>query len=76
MGKNQYVVRSGNKWGVRGEGNERLTSTHDTQAAAIEAGRKIAVNQQSELLVQGRNGQFRSKDSYGPDNCPPRDTEH
>ena len=76
MGKNQYVVRAGDRWGVRGEGNNRLTSTHNTQAAAIDAARQIAINQRSELLVQGRSGQFRSKDSFGRDNCPPRDTEH
>ena len=33
-------------------------------------------NQHSELLIHGRNGKIRSKDSYGNDNCPPKDTEH
>ena len=57
--KNQYIVRNGDGWGVRGEGNSRLTSRHDTQAEAIAAGRDIARNQASELRIQGRNGQFR-----------------
>lgn len=36
-GKNQWVVpiNGGDQWGVRGEGNERITSIHDTQREAI-----------------------------------------
>lgn len=70
---NQYVVRHGDKWAVRGEGNSRVTSLHDTQAQAVEAGRDIAINQQGELRVQGRDGQFRMCNSYGNDPCPPHD---
>lgn len=75
-GKNQFVVRRGDNWGVRGAGNQRLTGLFDTQAAAIAVGREIAMNQKSELIIQGRNGQFRSKDSYGKDPNPPKDIEH
>ncbi|HII2327449.1 TPA: DUF2188 domain-containing protein, partial [Escherichia coli] len=28
MGKNQHVVPHNGEWAVRGEGNERVTSTH------------------------------------------------
>jgi len=76
MGKNQYVVRSGSSWGVRGEGNSRLTSVHDTQREAIAAAREIAQHQQSELRIQGRDARFRDADSYGRDPCPPRDRKH
>lgn len=76
MGKNQYVVRAGDKWGVRGERNQRLTSIHDTQCDAISAARDAARNQRSELRIQGRDGRFRDADSYGSDPCPPRDTKH
>jgi hypothetical protein len=72
MSKNQYVVRNGDKWGVRGEGNERLTRSFDTQREAIDHGRDIARNQGSELRIQGRNGQFREAWSYGNDPYPPR----
>ena len=71
-GKNQYVVRDGDKWGVRGEGNERLTRSFDTQREAINHGRDIARNQSSELRIQGRNGQFREAWSYGNDPFPPK----
>ncbi len=36
MGKNQHVVPHNGEWAVRGEGNERVTSTHRTQQEAIE----------------------------------------
>ncbi len=72
MSKNQYVVRNGDKWGVRGEGNERLTKSFDTQREAIDHGRGIAQNQESELRIQGRNGQFREAWSYGNDPYPPK----
>lgn len=76
MGKNQWVSPRGDKWAVHGEGNSRDTKLCDTQAEAAACARKIAKNQKSERIVQKRNGQIASKDSYGNDPCPPRDTEH
>ncbi|WP_428678677.1 DUF2188 domain-containing protein [Sphingopyxis sp.] len=71
-GKNQHVVPHNDSWAVRGAGNERATSIHETQQAAIDAARNIARNQSSELLIHGRNGQIRERDSYGEDPFPPR----
>jgi hypothetical protein len=73
---NQHVVPTDGGWGVRGEGNHRLTSTHETQAEAIDAGKVIAQNQASELFIHGRDGRIRDRDSYGNDPCPPRDRVH
>lgn len=70
--KNQHVVPRAGGWAVRGAGNGRATSVHDTQRAAIDAARGIAQNQHSELLIHGRNGQIRDRDSYGGDPFPPR----
>lgn len=70
--KNQHVVPHNNGWAVRGAGNSRLTSEHATQAKAIERAREIARNRQSEMLVHGRNGQIRERDSFGNDPCPPQ----
>jgi hypothetical protein len=75
MGKNQHVVPAGDGWGVRGEGNSRLTSAHDTQREAIAAASQIAKNQHSELLIHGQNGQIRERESYGNDPFPPRDKD-
>ncbi|WP_323810410.1 DUF2188 domain-containing protein [Sphingobium baderi] len=70
--KNQHVVPHENGWAVRGAGNSRATSVHETQAEAIGAARDIARNQQSELLIHGRNGQIRERDSFGNDPFPPK----
>lgn len=76
MGKNQWVVRHGDKWAVKGEGNKRATKVTDTQKQAINVAKEIAQNQKSELITQGRDGKIRSKDSYGNDPYPPKDKEH
>jgi hypothetical protein len=69
--KNQYVVRDGSGWGVRGEGNQSLTAHCDTQAEAIARGREIARKQGAELRIQGRDAKFREASSYGHDPFPP-----
>lgn len=72
----QHVVPVGDDWGVRGERNSRLTEIFDTQAEAIDAGKEIAQNQDTELIIHGRDGQIRARESYGSDPFPPRDREH
>lgn len=72
-GKNQYVVRHGKNYGVRGEGNKKLTRIVPTQKEAIEIAEDIARNQKSDTKIQGRNGKFRAGNSYGNDPFPPRD---
>ena len=76
MGKNQHVVPNDDGWGVRGEGNDRLSSRHQTQGDAIDAARNIARNERSEVVIHGKDGKIRDKDSYGNDNCPPKDRKH
>ena len=75
MGKNQHVVPKGEKWAVKGDGNEKYTKIVDTQKQAIDIAREIAKNQQSELVIHKRNGTIRDKDSYGNDPYPPKDTK-
>lgn len=75
-GKNQHVVKRDEGWAVRGEGNSRDTSHHDTQKEAEGAAREIARNQQSEVVTHGRDGKIRDKDSYGNDPNPPTDRKH
>ena len=76
-GKNQWVSpRPSGKWAVHGEKNNRDTALYDTQDQANKRAIEIAKNQKSEVIVQGKDGRIRSKDSYGNDNCPPVDREH
>jgi len=70
--KNQHVVPHDNSWAVKGAGNEKSTVIVNTQHKAIEIAREIAINQKSELLIHGRDGRIREKNSYGPDSCPPK----
>ena len=72
MAKNQHVVPHGEQWAVRGAGNQRVTSLHATQAAAIESARATAQRQQTEMFVHRPNGQIRERNSYGQDPYPPK----
>ena len=76
MGNQHVVKRADGTWAVRGEGNGRDTSRHRTQGDAIDAARDIAINQRSEVVIHGRDGKIRDKDSYGTDPYPPRDRRH
>jgi hypothetical protein len=67
---NQHVVPKGPKWAVKPEGGAP-TSTHNTQAAAIAKARAAAIRAKSELVIHGRDGQIREKNTYGPDPYPP-----
>ncbi|WP_276947499.1 DUF2188 domain-containing protein [Haematobacter massiliensis] len=71
-GRNQHVVPHSSGWAVRGAGAQKVTSVHATQRDAIGHARQISQNQQSELLIHGRNGQIRARDSFGKDPFPPR----
>lgn len=70
--KNQHVVPNSNQWAVKGAGNSKATSLHNTQSEAIKAARSIAINQKSELFIHGTNGQIRERNTYGNDPFPPK----
>ena len=65
-------MKSGDGWGVRGEGNDRLTKHFSTQREAIDYGRDIARKNGSELRIQGQDGKIREAFSYGNDPHPPK----
>lgn len=71
-GKNQHVVKHKKGWAVRGANNQKVTKVTSTQKEAIEIAKDIAINQKSELLIHGENGQIREKNTYGVDNHPPK----
>ena len=73
MSKNQFVVKHGDGWAVKGANNCKATRVVPTQKEAIGIARRIAKNQNSEMIVQGMDGRFRTCNSYGNDPCPPRD---
>ena len=63
----------GERWSVKTSGAKRAAKITDTQAEAIQIGRRIAMNRGGELIVHRTDGTIRSKDSYGTDPFPPRD---
>lgn len=67
MKKNQHVLPNGDKWAVKGAGNEKNTRVVNTQKEAINIAREIAKNQQSELIIHRPDGRIRDKDSFGND---------
>lgn len=72
MKKSVYVVLRDGEWAVQTENAQRAIKITNTQAEAIEYGREIAKNQQSELIILGKDGKIREKNSYGADPYPPK----
>ncbi len=71
--RNIHVVPDGNGWATRREHADRASSTHNTQADAIERAREIARREQIEVVIHRPDGRIRDKDSYGNDPAPPID---
>lgn len=74
--RNVHVVPQDGSWAVKSGGATRAAKLTETQAEAIRVAKQIATNRGSELLIHGKDGRIRSKDSYGSDPLPPRDQEH
>lgn len=73
---NQHVVPDSNGWNVIGENNTKATKHTDTQKEAIKVAKDIAKNQKAEVVIHGKDGKIRDKDSYGNDPCPPKDKKY
>ncbi|RKP48071.1 DUF2188 domain-containing protein [Cohnella endophytica] len=72
MMPNQHVVPHGDKWAVRGAGNDKVTRITETKREATDTARQISRNQGTELFIHGRDGRIQSRDSHGNDPYPPR----
>lgn len=74
---NRHVVPDGEGgWKVQKPGAGRASSTHDTQADAINRAREIVGNAGGgEIRIHGRDGKIRDSDIVAPGNDPhpPRD---
>ncbi len=74
--KDRHVVPHDGGWAVVKPGSDRASSIHDTQREAIDQARRTAEQTHGEVVIHGRDGRIRDKDSYGGDPCPPRDAKH
>lgn len=74
--KNIWVTPHNKGWAVKREGAKRSSRVTATKAEAIRVGRQLGKKSGVEVIVQRKDGVIQSKDSYGNDPCPPKDTEH
>ncbi len=74
--KTVHVTPHDDGWQVKISGNKRASAVTDTQKDAIDIGRQRAKDIETELVIHGKGGQIRDKDSYGNDPCPPEDKKH
>ena len=59
-------------WDVKRGGAERASSHHGTKEAAIDRGREISRNQQTEFRIHNKDGKIADSDSHGRDPHPPK----
>jgi hypothetical protein len=67
LGPNVWVVRLGARFSVTEEKSGIYLVPPVGQRAAIEIARRVARANRSELIVQGRSGRIRFRDSHGAD---------
>jgi len=58
-----HVVPNGDGWAVKKEGNERMSSTHDTQKNAIEGAREMA-KEGDDIVIHRADGSIRDRVTY------------
>lgn len=69
-----YVLSAGGRWKIRFDGQDYH---YDTQAqamkTAVDAAHQVGeMGRDAQVLVQGRDGQWRAEWTYGHDPYPPR----
>ncbi len=75
MRDEHHVVPNSNRggWDVIRSGAQRVSGHYDTKQQAMDAGRVMSKNMNTELIPHLKNGQIQNPDSHGNDPCPPRD---
>lgn len=71
--KEHHVVPNPNGgWDVKRNGAGRASAHTDTKQEAIDRGRVISRNQDTEFIVHNKDGRISGSDSHGNDPYPPR----
>lgn len=60
-------------WDVKRDHAKRSSGHFDTKEDAMDAGRRISRNQNTELIPHRKDGRIQNPDSHGNDPCPPKD---
>lgn len=58
MKLDQHIIKLDSKWAVKGEGNNRITSFHDSETEAIEAGSRISRILGSSLFIHRKSKEY------------------
>jgi Uncharacterized protein conserved in bacteria (DUF2188) len=75
--KNVHVVPVGSgRFAVKQPGNPVPLTPPGTQKQAIDAAKPLATLLGGDVVIHGRDGLIRDRDSYGNDPFPPRDRKH
>ena len=71
---NHHVMynKSTTDWVVKKDGASRASGHYDTKQQAVDAGRKISQNANTELTVHNKDGKIGWKDSHEHDPHPPK----
>jgi len=74
MSKKMIFVqqRPDGDWEAKNAGAQRASVVLPRQADVIERAKDLAKKAEAELVIKGRNGKIREKNSYGNDPCPPK----
>ena len=71
--KSHHVVPNSNGgWDVKKSGSKRASKHTDKKKDAIDAGRKMSKNQNTEFFIHKKDGSIQGRDSHGNDPYPPK----
>ena len=62
--RSQHVVPFGNGWAVLAEGRKTVSVITTRQSEAISYAKDVAKKHHAEVIIHGRNGKIRERNSY------------
>ena len=62
-------------WKIKRSGSKRSSGNFETKTDAVNRGREVSQNQNTELVIHRRDGTIQQKDSHGRDNRRVRDRD-
>lgn len=62
-------------WKIQSAGTTKPVKVVKNKAEALDFGTRFAKSNNSELVIQKKNGQIQNSNSFGKDPNPPRDTK-
>lgn len=74
--KEHHVVPNPNGgWDVKANDADRASKHFDTKQEAVDWGRIVSSNANSEFIIHRQDGTIQNADSHGNDPNPPKDTK-